>query len=120
MILDASEICLVTLDKNVLTPAVPAKLVSIMASGHPVVASMNLRGDAPQIIKNAKCGYCVEAGDIDGFTKAILKLYNDPELRNKFGMNGRKYVEKYFSREICVEKYEKLFLRACKSWDKIQ
>ena len=58
-ILYASDICLVTLDKNVLTPAVPAKLLSVMASGRPVVASMNLKGDAPKIVESAKCGYCV-------------------------------------------------------------
>ena len=117
-ILYASDICLVTLDKSVKTPVVPAKLLNIMASGCPVVASMNLKGDAPKIIRDAKCGYCVEADDVDGFSKAILKLYNNPKLRDEFGMNGRKYVVEHFSRKICIEKYEKLFLRTCENKDK--
>ena len=98
-----------------MTPVVPSKLLSIMASGRPVVASMNLNGDTPKIIENAKCGYCVEADDVEGFSKAILKLYNNPELRDEFGMNGRKYVVEHFSRKVCIEKYERLFLRACGS-----
>jgi len=111
-ILYASDVCLVTLDKNLLTPAVPAKLLSIMASGRPVVASMNLKGDAPKIIKDARCGYCVGADDVDGFSKAILKLYNNPKLRNELGEKGRAYAVKHFSRQICVGEYEKLFLEA--------
>ncbi len=117
-ILYASDICLVTLDKSVKTPVVPAKLLNIIASGRPVVASMNLKGDAPKIIRDANCGYCVEACDADGFSKAILKLYNNPKLRDEFGMNGRKCVVEHFSRKVCIEKYERLFLRACESRDR--
>lgn len=111
-ILYTSDICLVTLDKKVLTPAVPAKLLNIMASGRPVVASMNLKGDAPKIIKSAECGYCIDADDVKGFSEAILKLYNNPTLREDMGKNGRSYAVKYFSRQVCVRKYEKLFLKA--------
>jgi len=111
-ILYTSDICLVTLDKKVLTPAVPAKLLNIMASGRPVVASMNLKGDAPKIIKSAECGYCIDANDVKGFSEAILKLYNNPTLREDMGKNGRSYAVKYFSRQVCVRKYEKLFLKA--------
>jgi len=111
-ILYTSDICLVTLDKKVLTPAVPAKLLNIMASECPVVASMNLKGDAPKIIRDAKCGYCVEADDAKGFLEAILKLYNNPALRDNMGRNGRAYAIKYFSRQACVSEYEKLFLKA--------
>ena len=117
-ILYASDICLVTLDKSVKTPVVPAKLLNVMASGRPVVASMNLKGDAPKIIKAAKCGYCVESDDVEGFSEAILKLYHNPKLKNEFGMNGRKYAVEHFSRKACIEKYERLFLRACESRDR--
>jgi len=110
-ILYTSDICLVTLDKKVLTPAVPAKLLNIMASGRPVVASMNLKGDAPKIIKSAECGYCIDADDVKGFSEAILKLYDNPTLREDMGKNGRSYAVKYFSRQVCVRKYEKLFLK---------
>ena len=112
-ILSASDICLVTLDKNVKTPVVPAKLLNIMASGRPVVASLDLKGDAPKIIKDAKCGYCVEAENAEKLSEAILKLYNNTSLRDEFGKNGREYAVRHFSRKICIEKYEKLFLKAC-------
>lgn len=115
LILDASDICLVTLNKNVITPVVPSKLLSIMASGRPVVASMNLNGDSPKIIKAARCGFYVEAGNPEQLSEAILKLYHNSALRDGFGRNGREYAEKHFSRKICIENYEKLFIKAYKS-----
>lgn len=110
-ILSASDVCLVTLKKEVITPVVPSKILSIMASGRPVVASLNLNGDAPQIIEDAQCGYCVEPGNPEALAEAVLKLYNDKSLREEFGKNGRIYAEKHFSITACVEKYEQLFLR---------
>jgi len=112
-ILSASDICLINLKKQLVTPVVPSKLFGIMASGRPVVASLPLEGDAPKIIESAQCGYCVEPENPEKLAKAILKFYDNPSLCEKFGVNGRDYVEKHFSRTICIKKYEKLFLEAC-------
>ena len=111
-VLNASDVCLVTLRKEITTPVVPGKLLSIMASGRPVVASLPLDGDAPKIIKKAKCGYSVEPESPEKLAEAILRLYNNPNLMEKFGKNGRQYAENYFSRTVCVEKYERLFMQA--------
>jgi len=110
-LLQASDVCLVTLKKQVKTPVVPSKIVSIMAAGRPIAASLNLRGDAAQLIKEAGCGLCVEAEDKEALKEAIIKLYREKELREKMGENGRNYAVRYFSRGVCVEKYESIFLR---------
>jgi len=102
----------VTLIKKVKTPVVPSKLLSIMSSGRPVLGSMNLDGDAPRLIADANCGICVEAENNKDLSQAILKLYEDPNLRENLKKNGRDYVEKYLSRKICTKKYEELFLKA--------
>jgi len=109
-VLHASDVCLVTLSKEVVTPVVPSKLLSIMAAGRPVIASLNLDGDTPKIVEAAQCGYCVEPENPEALAEAILKLYNDKSLGEEFGKNGRAYAEKNFSRTACVEKYEQLFL----------
>lgn len=113
-VLHASDACLVTLKKNVATPVVPSKLMNIMASGRPVLASMPLTGDAPKIIKAAQCGYCVEAEAPEALAEAVLKLYKEPDLREEFGKNGRIYAEQHFSRVACVKRYEGLFKDASK------
>ncbi|MHA1768093.1 MAG: glycosyltransferase family 4 protein, partial [Promethearchaeota archaeon] len=108
-LLTASDICIINLNKNLSTPVVPSKLLNIMAAGKPVVASLPLNGDTPRIIKEANCGICVSAEDVNGFVQAILSLYKNQCLREKLGRNGRIYAEQHFSKERCVAKYEKIF-----------
>jgi len=109
LLLQASDICLVTLKKEVKTPVVPSKILSIMAAGRPIIASMNLEGDAPKIIRQAQCGYLLSPEDSKGLVAAILKLYNFLEERKKLGYNGREYCERNFSLDASIKKYIELF-----------
>jgi len=90
------------------TPVVPGKLLSIMASGRPVITSLPLTGDTPKIINENKCGLAVAPADPQALAEAILKLYNDKSLREEFGSNGRLAAENIFSREVCVSRYEEI------------
>ncbi len=109
-LLAASDVCIVTLDKNKVTyPAVPRKLNDIMAAGRAVIANVPLDGDVPKIIQEAKCGFSVKPKNPKDFAETILKLYQNPDLVKKFGMNGAKYAKNNFAIEVCCSKYEKLF-----------
>jgi len=108
-ILHASDLCLVTLGKELVTPVVPGKMLSIMAAGKPVVASLPLVGDAPKIIKENNCGVAVEASRPDLLAKAILELYNDKESLKEIGKRGRIAAENIFSRSKTVKLYESIF-----------
>lgn len=107
-VLRASDACLVTLKKEVRTPVVPSKILGIMSAGKPVVASLNREGDAPALIRDADCGYCVDPGNHEELAKTILELYNNRNLCDELGRNGRLYAEKFLSRDICVNKYEEI------------
>mgnify|MGYP001022086464 CR=1 FL=1 len=111
-VLAASDVSLVTLKKEVLTPVVPSKLLSIMASGRPVIASMNLYGDAPTIIQRSGCGVCVPAGDAEEFAAAIRSLWENEAIRLEMGKRGREFVVREFSVGACASKYEELFRAA--------
>lgn len=108
-ILQASDICLATLGRELMTPVVPGKMLSIMAAGRPVLASLPLNGDAPKIIEESQCGIAVEASNPEMLAQAILKLYNNRLLAEGMGRRGREAAEKYFSRKSCVKAYEELF-----------
>jgi len=108
LILHSSDVCLATLKKEVKTPVVPSKILGIMAAGKPVVASLDLSGDAPKIIEEAKCGVCVEPENAKLFSEAILKFYNNRSLAEEYGNNGRMYAENNFSLKKCVEIYKDL------------
>jgi glycosyltransferase involved in cell wall biosynthesis len=111
-VLAASDVCLVTLAKQVSTPVVPAKLLSIMSSGRPVIASVPLDGDTAQIVRDSGSGICVEAGNERQLAEAILKLYHTPELAQFMGRSGREYAMAHFSRQVCTKQYESLLLEA--------
>lgn len=114
-VLYASDICLTTLHAEVRTPVVPSKILSIMAAARPVVAALNLDGDAPRLIKEAKCGLCLPPEDPHALAEAVLQLYHDPSLREELGLNGRRYAEEHLSLEVCVGQYEELLARVAES-----
>ena len=88
---------------------VPSKILSIMAAGRPVVACMNLEGDAPKIIQDAGCGFVFSAGDAENLAQSILKLQASPQLCRTLGEKGRRYCETHFSLNACSDKYVGLF-----------
>jgi len=109
-LLAASDVCLVTLNTEVRTPVVPSKILSIMAAGRPVVAALDLEGDAVRIIEDGKCGFAVPAGDAASMADAVLRLYHDRELRGEFGRNGRHFAETHFSLKGAAGQYNRLLL----------
>jgi len=113
-VLQASDVCLATLHSQVHTPVVPSKILSIMAAGRPVIAALNLDGDAPKLIAAAHCGLCVPPEDPQALADAVLRLYRDPSLRQELGRNGRRYAEEHLSLETCVARYEELLRRVAK------
>ncbi len=107
--MQASDVGLVTLHPNVATPVVPSKILSIMAAGRPVVASLPLDGDGPRLIKEARCGICVPPGDPAALAEAIRRLASDVSLRDQLEQNGRQAAETMYSLKVCITRYEDLF-----------
>jgi len=115
LVLHSSDVGLVTLRSEVKSPVVPSKTLSIMAAGLPIIASMRLDGDTPEIIAKSKAGYCFEAGDTRGFTEGVLKIYQDNELRKELGQSARRFIEDNYSLNICSNMYRKIFNKLMKN-----
>ena len=109
LVLASFDASIVSLNSKVKTPTVPSKILSIMAAGRAIIASVPLAGDAPALINKAECGLCSEPSDLKGFSENILKLYKNRELCRKYGENGREYVLKQYSLKIALKKIEELF-----------
>jgi glycosyltransferase involved in cell wall biosynthesis len=108
-IIRASDVCFVSLKKDFRSPAVPSKLLDIMAYGRPAIANVPLEGDAPKIIMTAKCGLCVVPQNPEALRNAILDLYNSPHSRRVMGKNAKRYFKDHFSLKSCMMSYEKIF-----------
>jgi glycosyltransferase involved in cell wall biosynthesis len=108
-LLHASDVGLVTLRAAVKTPVVPSKILSIMAAGRAVVASLPPGGDAPKLIREADCGLCVPPEDGAALAHAVLTLAQDPEHAARLGRNGRECAVQNLTVEVCVSRYEQVF-----------
>lgn len=109
-ILQLSDICLVTLRKDYLQPVVPSKLLEIMAAGCPAILSMPVHSDAVRIIRKYKCGLYAGAGDPEKLANTILRLINDPSLREILSRNARKAAEMYYNLGRAAKEYEEILL----------
>ncbi len=103
-IIRASDVCLVLLRKEeVFKTVIPTKMLEFMACGRPVVLGVD--GQARELLERARGGIFVEPEDVEGLTGAVIKLYQDAELRETLGKNGRSYVQAHLSRERTAEIY---------------
>ena len=86
---------------------VPARLQSYMSAGKPILGMID--GGAADIILESNCGFTVPAGDSKELARIIKqKVLNDLESWSNMGKNGRKYYNKNFTKEICINNLEKI------------
>jgi glycosyltransferase involved in cell wall biosynthesis len=89
-------------DEYIFSLTIPAKLQAYMASGKPVAAMIN--GEARKLIQEADCGMSCPSGDPEAFADCIRSLRNMSSAKlEELGSNGKKYFDKYFQREKCMD-----------------
>ncbi|MBU2564066.1 glycosyltransferase family 4 protein [Patescibacteria group bacterium] len=81
-------------------------LLECLAMGLPVITT-NVCGN-PEVIENNVNGILVEYNNKEDFKEAILKLYKDKELRNKFIKNGKEKLKNFSLDKMINNTLEKL------------
>lgn len=94
---------LVTLaDKEIFSKTIPNKVQAYMASGRPILASIN--GETARVITKSGAGIAMPAENGGELANAILKLLNmNASERDKMGSNGKKYFKAHFDHDQLVE-----------------
>jgi glycosyltransferase involved in cell wall biosynthesis len=87
-------------------------LPQALAAGLPVLAC-DLDG-AAEVCLHERTGFLVTSGDQKQLTNRLLQLANDPGLRERFGHEGREFVQAKFSVERMVEELYELYRRLAK------
>ena len=82
-------------------------MIEAMASGLPVVATNC--SSTSELIVDGKGGYLCALGDAEEFSDKINLLAGSPRLRKEMGQFNRSRVEKMFTEDQMVEKYQQLF-----------
>ena len=83
----------------------PSKTWTIMATGTAIIASFDLGGEMERTIRDAECGYCVQAGDVSALAEKIEELSRNTGVVKQMGINARKYAEEQVAKEQAVKKY---------------
>jgi glycosyltransferase involved in cell wall biosynthesis len=101
--LQKAKVLLVSLsDQPIFALTVPNKIQAYMASGRPIVASLN--GEGARLVVESGAGIASPAEDPEALAKAILSLYQmSAEQRRQIGENGKAYYRKHFDHEILVD-----------------
>ncbi|MBI5892262.1 MAG: WcaI family glycosyltransferase [Deltaproteobacteria bacterium] len=97
--LAAADISLIIQKKAIGDIVMPSKILNIMASARPVVATANQTCELSHFINKANCGIVVEPENPVLLKDAILKIYSDPAIGLKYGANGRTYAIEKLSAE---------------------
>ena len=75
----------------------------------PVIASKV--GGLPEVVVDGKTGYLVPPGDASAIASKIIKLIEEPSLRQQLGKEGRRFVLENYEWNSCAKKMEEIYER---------
>jgi glycosyltransferase involved in cell wall biosynthesis len=88
---------------------IPSKIQSYLASGKPIIAS--LEGEGARIIEESQSGFTCPPEDSLELVRIIKQFLLLSKIeRHRLGVNGRSYFDKEFEREFLTNKLEDIFV----------
>lgn len=100
--LGTADISLVSVEKEVEGLMIPSKAIYALASGSPLIASVNKDSEIAIWIDRYECGVHLLPGDIDGLVDAITILWRNQNLLEKYKENALIATKNDFNRQINV------------------
>ena len=99
-----ADAMIVTLGKDEFAlKTLPGKVQACMATANPIIASAD--GETKEVIEEAKCGYCVTAGDYKKLAN-VMKEFSllDRISKINLGENSFKFYENNFKKKNFIKK----------------
>jgi colanic acid biosynthesis glycosyl transferase WcaI len=89
----------------------PSKLTGMFASGRAVIATAAEGTQLASVLKGR--GIATPPNDADAFVSALVKLADDPAMRQRMGEEGRKYAIHHLDRDKILLRFEAVITEAC-------
>ena len=101
-----ADALLVTLKSDpVFSLTIPAKIQSYLACAKPIIAA--LEGEGKRVIEEANAGLTTTSGNSAALAEIVMNMYKlSAHKRVQMGLEGRKYFEEHFQRDILLQKLE--------------
>ena len=105
-VLGAGGVCLLSQRAAVTDAVIPGKLITYMAAGRPVVASVTAQSESGKLITTANCGLLAPPEDPKALAGAVRLLRHDPVWAEALGANARVFAEAHFARPAVLTAQE--------------
>jgi len=105
-LLSNSALCLVTQQANVADIVFPSKVLTLLAAGRPVVASVSAASEVARVVVEAGAGRVVSAEDPRQLASAIIELWQSPARLAAMSAAGRAYAAAQWKRETVLQELE--------------
>lgn len=80
----------------------PSKLIAMLASGRPVIATARKGTEVANVVKG--CGLTVEPGNVKALCNSIQLLAKDDKLRHVLGTQGRLYATQHLDKDSILRR----------------
>ncbi len=111
----SASVGVVTYRKGLAHYSLPSKLLAVMCASRPVIVSVDGDSQTAAMVRDSRCGLCVEPESPEQLAEAIQVLKGDPKRMDLMAKNGREYVLKNLNRDNITERYESFF-RSTSNW----
>jgi colanic acid biosynthesis glycosyl transferase WcaI len=111
--LNAADIHLLPQKAGAADLVLPSKLLGMLASGRPVVATSTPDSELAELASEA--GACTAPGDSNAFADALRQMISDPERRLMAGNRARKLAEERFGKNAVLERFEQQLISLVES-----
>ena len=88
----------------------PSKIATYMASGRPVLASIDATTPAAELLRESGGAVLVQPESPAALAEGMRKLAGDAQLRAELGLRGREFAERVLAKEPALERLEAAFL----------
>lgn len=105
----ACSVCLIPLPYGVIGNSVPSKSGLLMACHRVIINVVDKESDWYDMFEREQIGVSASNKDPKEVAAAIIKMKENPELREQFADNARAFAKEYFSRTVNTALYEKLY-----------
>jgi glycosyltransferase involved in cell wall biosynthesis len=107
--LNACDVGLVSLVKNMWGTAMPSRTYNILAAGKPILALTDDGSELARVIEEEGVGWYTRPGNVDELHAKVYEIYRDRERLHEMGARARKAALSKYSRASAIERYAQEF-----------
>jgi glycosyltransferase involved in cell wall biosynthesis len=110
--LNACDVGLVSLVKNMCGVAMPSRTYNLLAAGKPILALTEENSEVARLIEEEKVGWIVPPSEPAELLQVIYEIFEKRNLLDEIGQRARKAALNKYSVETAIQKYKKM-LNSC-------